>query len=88
MSAEQLLRDALEETGVSLDVAKDEAVRIVVEEAALLALASGEPGFDMVVRSSRDNVALRLGINSSLEARAADSRIVGIIQAILIGVAA
>tara|TARA_R110002167_G_scaffold93122_2_gene249800 strand:+ start:2667 stop:2936 length:270 start_codon:yes stop_codon:yes gene_type:complete len=87
MSIENLLRDALEETGASLNLATDEAIRIVALEGARLAAASAEPGFALVLRASRDVVALKLGLNASLEARAADARLVGIIQSVLMGIA-
>lgn len=87
MSPQDLLRDALSETNVRLNMAKDEAIQLVALEGARLAAASGEPGFDVVLRASRDVVAMKLGVNASLEARAADARIVGVIQAILLGIA-
>tara|TARA_R110002153_G_scaffold132597_1_gene281597 strand:- start:62 stop:331 length:270 start_codon:yes stop_codon:yes gene_type:complete len=87
MTPQDLLRDALSETNVRLSMAKDEAIQIVALEGARLAAASAEPGFDVVLRASRDVVAMKLGINASLEARAADARIVGVIQAILLGIA-
>lgn len=87
MSPEDLLRDALEETGVELRQSRDEAIQLVALEGARLAAASAEPGFDLVLRASRDRVALELGIDASLAARAADARIVGVIQSILLGIA-
>jgi hypothetical protein len=39
----------------------------------------------MVLRASRDRIALELGIDASLAARAADARIVGVIQSLLLG---
>tara|TARA_R110000737_G_scaffold47134_4_gene67041 strand:+ start:5073 stop:5339 length:267 start_codon:yes stop_codon:yes gene_type:complete len=84
-AAEQLLRDALDETGVELQLARDEAIRLIATEGVRLAAASAEPGFSMVVRASRDIIALELGVDSSMEARAADARIVGVIQALLMG---
>ncbi len=84
-SAEQLLRDTLDETGVELQLARDEAVRLIASEGIRLSAASAEPGFSMVVRASRDRIALELGVDASLEARAADARIVGVIQALLVG---
>lgn len=76
----ELLQDALEETGAELKVSAGNARRIIAEEAAQLSLAAGEPGFAMVLRASRDSVALRLGVEASLTASAADQRILGIIQ--------
>jgi len=87
MSPEDLLRDALEEQGEELNLAREEAVRLVALEGARLAAASAEPGFNMVLRASRDRIALELGIDASEQARAADGRILGVIQAVLLGVA-
>tara|TARA_R110002153_G_scaffold9324_3_gene38612 strand:+ start:1915 stop:2181 length:267 start_codon:yes stop_codon:yes gene_type:complete len=84
-TAEQLLRDALDETGSFLLLGRDEAIRLIASEGIRLSAASTEPGFPMVVRASRDRIALELGIDASLEARAADARIVGVIQALLMG---
>lgn len=80
MNFSDLLKDALEETGLELDASALEAKQIMAEEAAKLLLVADEPGFNLVLRASRDNVALRLGIVSSLQASAADQRILGIIQ--------
>ena len=80
MDLGQLLQDAIEETGAELKVSAGNARRIIAEEAAKLTLAVGEPGFERVLRASRDSVALRLGIEASLKAAAADQRLLGIIQ--------
>ena len=87
MIIEDLLRDAISETGIELRVAKDEAIQLVAAEAARLTLAIDEPGFHMALRASRDRVALELGVDASMQARAADARIVGIIQSVLLGLA-
>jgi len=87
MDLGELLKDALEETGAELKVSAGKAKQIIASEGARLAAASQEPGFDMVLRASRDNVALQLGIEASLTASAADNRIIGIIQTGLLMVA-
>jgi len=87
MNFEDLLRNAIDEAGDALDLAREETVNLVALEGARLAGASAEPGFDLVLRASRDRVALELGLDASLAARAADARIVGIIQAVLLGLA-
>ena len=87
MTPEELLKDALDETGIRLKIARDEAVAMLAAEGARLAAASAEPGFPLVLRASRDRIALELGIDASLQARAADSRMVGVIQAVLLGLA-
>lgn len=88
MDLGQLLEDAVAETGAELKVSAGKAKQIIAEEAARLAGASAEPGFEMVLRASRDIVALKLGIEASLTASAADNRLLGIIQTGLLLVAA
>lgn len=83
MNFRELLQDTLDETGAQLDVSIDRAREIVIEESARLAAASAEPGFNLVLRASRDNVALRLGIQAVDDARQADGRILGIIHSAL-----
>lgn len=87
MNYEDLLKDALRETGRELEGGAEAAVQLLALEGARLAAASAEPGFAMVLRASRDLVALRLGIDASLKARATDARLVGLIQSILLGIA-
>jgi hypothetical protein len=82
MNVEEMLQDAIDE--LELDMAADKAAAIVVEEGAKLALAVGEPGFHLAVRASRDIVALRLALDATMKAKAADARLVGIIQSILV----
>tara|TARA_R110000764_G_scaffold36736_1_gene81940 strand:+ start:14026 stop:14295 length:270 start_codon:yes stop_codon:yes gene_type:complete len=84
MTPEDLLRDALDETGVSLRQGKEEALALIALEGARLTLAFGEPGFNLALRASRDQVALQLGIKASRHAREVDGRIVGIIQSSLL----
>lgn len=80
MNLADLIKDMVEETGASLAVSAGRAKILMAEEGARLALASAEPGFSMVLRASRDNIALQLGVDASLEASAADQRLVGMIQ--------
>tara|TARA_R110002167_G_C12707228_1_gene655094 strand:- start:10058 stop:10327 length:270 start_codon:yes stop_codon:yes gene_type:complete len=87
MNISDLLKDALDETGASLEVSAGRAQVLIAEEGVRLTLASQEPGFNMVLRASRDNIALQLGVDASEEAGAADQRLVGIIQSILFGLA-
>lgn len=87
MNPLELLQDALDETGVDLNMAKDAALQLVAAEGARLTLASQEPGFNLVLRASRQRIALELGIDASQEARAVDGRIVGILQSVLLGLA-
>lgn len=87
MSPEELLRSALSETGISLKISADELVRYVAEQGATLALAVGEPGFDKALIAARNAIALKAGLNATLEAEAADARIVGVLQGVLLGLA-
>lgn len=87
MTPEELLRSALTETGVSLKISADELVRYVAEQGATLALAIGEPGFDKALIAARNAIALKAGLNATLEAEAADARIVGVLQGVLLGLA-
>lgn len=87
MNLGQLLQDAVAETGAQLKVSAGRAKQIIAQEAAVLSLASSEPGFEMVLRASRDNVALKLGIEASMTASAADQRLLGIIQTGLLMIA-
>ncbi len=87
MNPEELLRSALKETGISLGISADELVRYTAEVGAKLALAVGEPGFEKALVAARNAVALKAGLNATLEAEAADARIVGVIQGVLLGLA-
>ena len=83
MSIEDLLKDALDETGVGLDHAREDVALYMVQRAAHLSTLVGQPGFELALRAERDNVALYAGVQASLQAAAADQRMVGLIQGIL-----
>jgi hypothetical protein len=83
MDYKGLLDDALEETGIDLNVSKDELKQYVAERALHLTSLAGDPDFAVALRAERDAVALHAGLNATMQATAADSRIVGIIQTIL-----
>jgi len=85
MTPLELLQDAIDETGVSLKLAQGEMALLLAQEGIALTAAVNEPGFAMVLRASRDRVALELGVDASMEARAADARIVGVLQSVLLG---
>jgi hypothetical protein len=87
MNAEDLLRQALKETGANLKISADELVRYTAEQAARLSLAAGEPGFDKAMIAARNAVALKAGLNATLEAEAADARMVGVISGVLFNLA-
>ena len=87
MSPEDLLKDALSETGITLNVSKDALLRYVAERGAHLATLSADPGFARALRAERNAVALYAGLNASLQAEAVESRIVGVISGVLLGLA-
>lgn len=87
MKAEDLLRDALNSTGVNLQRSADEVVRYAAQQGAILSLAAGEPGFDKAMTAATNAVALFAGLNATLEAEAADARLVGIITGVLFNMA-
>lgn len=78
-----LFQDAIEETGVSLQVGAAELAAYAAERSAHLATLVSDPGFQLAVRAERDAVALRAGITAVQQADAADARIVGVIQGAL-----
>jgi len=87
MDFKDLLEDALEETGVQLKLSADELAVEVALGARALALSIDEPGFPRIVRSVRNVIALKAGIEAMENADALESRIVGIIQGTLFNLA-
>lgn len=87
MSTEDLIRDALEETGLELRVDAQELRVYMAQRAAHLTTLVGQRGFDRALRAERDSVALWAGIRASARARAAEQRFIGIVQALLLGMA-
>lgn len=81
MDFEQLLDDALEETGRDLGDLREEVMIYAAQRAAHLATISHEPGFNLAVRAERNNVAMKAGLDLTDAADASDARLVGIIQA-------
>ena len=79
-----LLRDAAHETGYEL---REELLVPVAaytaERASFLSTLIGQPGFSEAVRAERDNVALKAGIAAVGSADKIESRLIGIVQAIL-----
>lgn len=87
MNINELLEDVLEETGAQLSVSKDDLVQYTAERGAHLATIVDEPGFSLALRAERDSIALYAGLNASLAAEAADARMVGTIQGVLLKLA-
>lgn len=77
---EQILEDAVRETGTSLRTSAHEVAVYAAERAAHLATIVDDPGFLEAVRAERDAVALRAGIAAVRAGDAADARIVGLLQ--------
>lgn len=75
-----LIKSYLAETGEELDASADELAVYAASRAAHLATIAGEPGFEVAVRAERDSIALKAGIAVTLNAAAADQRLIGIIQ--------
>lgn len=84
---EDLLRGAIRETRADLEDGADDLVRHTAERAAHLATIAGQPGFHRAVIAERDAVALRAGLDATLQAEAADARLLGVITGVLMGVA-
>lgn len=84
---EELLRAELRATRTDLADGADELVRYMAERAAHLTTLAGQPGFHRAVVAERNAVALKAGLDATLQAEAADARIVGVITGILMGVA-
>lgn len=79
-----LLKDAVNEIGVTIRAELAGVAAYAAERAAHLATIANEPGFELAVRAERDAVALRAGIGAVQQADAADARVVGIIHGVLL----
>ena len=78
-----LFQDAIEETGVGLQIGVAELATYAAERSAHLATLVSDPDFQLAVRAERDAVALKAGITAVQQADVADARIVGVIQGAL-----
>ena len=76
---EDLLTDAVEETGADLSEAKNAFAAYLASRAEHLETCVGEPGFGQAVRAERNSAALRAGLNVSDEASAVDQRLIGLL---------
>ena len=77
---EAMLAQALRESHGSVKTDTAEVAVYMAQRAAHLAAAVDEPGFHEAVVAERDNVALKVGITASRNARAIDARILGLIE--------
>jgi len=87
MNTEDLIRSTLEETGAELKISSDELVAYTIAQGARLSLASNEPGFDKALIATRNAIALKAGVSTTMVASAADSRLVGVISGVLLNLA-
>lgn len=78
-----LLASAVTETGAALSKTSDELAAYVAQRAGVLAAAYGQPGYEMAVAAERDAVALWAGMAGVAAAKAADQRLLGVIQGAL-----
>ena len=83
MTIKELLDATVAETGVQLSESTDALSAYVAARAVHLSSLVGQPGFEFAVQAERDSVALRSGLAVHDQARGADQRILGIIQAAL-----
>lgn len=77
---EDVLKDALEETGAELGVSAHDLALYMTERSLHLSTIAHEPGFDQALRAERNNVALRAGLELDDNATTFDAQIIGIIQ--------
>jgi hypothetical protein len=87
LNFEELLQDMLTETGAELEMSAADAVGLIAAQGASLSLAYNEPGFDRVLRASRDILAIQLGIKASAASRLAEGQVLGFIQTMLMSAA-
>ena len=79
-----LLQNTAEEFRTTLRVDLNELAIYTSEQIAALSAAVGQPGYNEAVITARNNIALKAGIQATREADAADQRILGIVQAVLV----
>lgn len=80
---ENVLKQALRDTQVSVKMESRELAAYINERAIVLAGAVGEKGYDLMVVAERDNVLLAAGIAGVAQADAAQARLIGILQGVL-----
>jgi len=85
MNVGDLLEDVAKEAGVEIGAMKDRVATYAAERAAHLAtIPVTDPGYNRALRVERNNVAMQLGLDTTRTADAADARIVGFIQGLLL----
>lgn len=72
-----LIDDAFVDAGRDLDLSREEVAAYAAERADHLSAIVHEPGFSEAVIAERDNIAMKLGLEVSENAHAADHRVLG-----------
>lgn len=81
---EALLRGQATEFGLELVSDSAGLATEIAESVDRLALASGEPGYDLAVEAEIDNIALLAGITAVERADAADKRLLSLLQGAIV----
>lgn len=87
MNANELkgaLSSAIAATGASLKQSAAEVALFTAQRTAHLATLVGQPGFEEAVVAERNSVAMFAGIKAVEEADAADARLLGLIEGVLL----
>jgi hypothetical protein len=79
-----LLSRMVKEQGVDMKRSGQEVAAYTAERATVLARSVGQPGYEQALEDEATNVALFAGIELLHQARAADARVVGVIQGALV----
>jgi len=82
-----VLTSAITATGVSLKKSAADVALYTTQRAAHLSTLVGQPGYEEAVAAERDAVLLYAGVAAVREADAADMRLVGIIEGVLLSAA-
>tara|TARA_R110000796_G_scaffold160859_1_gene277616 strand:+ start:511 stop:789 length:279 start_codon:yes stop_codon:yes gene_type:complete len=80
---ENLIKDALTETGESIQRSTSEVAFYAAERTAILSTLVGLPGYAMAVEAERDNIIAFAGLKASEKSRESRIRFLGIIQGAL-----
>lgn len=86
MNTEQMLREMLEDAAERLELELEDVAQVAAfgaQRVDELAGAVGEPGFSEAVVAVRDEMALRLGMQTVDLAEAADREVMGMIAGLL-----
>ena len=84
---EDVLRDALKETGQDLSSAGTELRLYAAERTAHLSLLAGQPGFSLAAQAEAQNIAMKAAQLAVVKADAIDARVVSVVQGALMALA-